>query len=30
MFVTKLFENGFTKDQIKRMTIENTNFLVKD
>jgi hypothetical protein len=29
-FVTKLSENGFSNDEIKRMTIENTNFLVED
>ncbi|HWO78423.1 MAG TPA: DUF6282 family protein [Bacillus sp. (in: firmicutes)] len=28
-FVTKLLNNGFTKEQIKRMTVENTSFLVE-
>jgi hypothetical protein len=29
-FVTRLVENGFTKDEVKQMTIKNTGFLVEE
>ncbi len=29
-FVTNLFNNGFTKEEIRRMTVENTTALVKE
>ncbi|ETI69949.1 DUF6282 family protein [Neobacillus vireti] len=29
IFVTNLLENGFTKEEVKQMTVENTGFLVE-